>query len=184
MCPPCPWWSSAWHPKGPSMARVGSIPSSELSADLAAIYDRFAASHGPFANQAIEPGHTDADEEPADRQKKPATFECQRHGAGGEREIQHPQDHHLPPPDPIRHPAPEQRAEMRGNPWRGRCWPVLVRRGGICNLGRGFNAPGITRSAPRTAKPGSSLRRYRRRPVPSRRFQSGAWPRGTARRPR
>lgn len=39
------------------MARVRSIPSSELPADLAAIYDRFAGSYGPFANQAAVFAH-------------------------------------------------------------------------------------------------------------------------------
>ncbi len=33
------------------MARVRSIPSSELPADLADIYERFAAGYGPFRNQ-------------------------------------------------------------------------------------------------------------------------------------
>lgn len=42
------------------MARVRSIPSSELPADLAAIYDRFAASYGPFANQAAVFAHVPA----------------------------------------------------------------------------------------------------------------------------
>jgi len=39
------------------MARVRSIPSSELPADLAAIYDRFVAGYGPFANQAAVFAH-------------------------------------------------------------------------------------------------------------------------------
>ena len=42
------------------MARVRSIPSSELPADLAAIYDRFAGSYGPFANQAAVFAHVPA----------------------------------------------------------------------------------------------------------------------------
>ena len=42
------------------MARVRSIPSSELPADLAAIYDRFAGAYGPFANQAAVFAHVPA----------------------------------------------------------------------------------------------------------------------------
>ena len=42
------------------MARVRSIPSSELPADLAAIYDRFVALYGPFANQAAVFAHVPA----------------------------------------------------------------------------------------------------------------------------
>ncbi|MEI7711408.1 MAG: carboxymuconolactone decarboxylase family protein [Rhodospirillales bacterium] len=42
------------------MARVRSIPSSELPADLAAIYDRFTGSYGPFANQAAVFAHVPA----------------------------------------------------------------------------------------------------------------------------
>ena len=42
------------------MARVRSIPSQELPADLAAIYDRFAASYGPFANQVAVFAHVPA----------------------------------------------------------------------------------------------------------------------------
>jgi uncharacterized peroxidase-related enzyme len=42
------------------MARVRSIPPSELPADLAAIYDRFAGSYGPFANQAAVFAHVPA----------------------------------------------------------------------------------------------------------------------------
>ena len=42
------------------MARVRSIPSSELPADLAAIYDRFVSLYGPFANQAAVFAHVPA----------------------------------------------------------------------------------------------------------------------------
>ena len=42
------------------MARVRSIPSSELPADLAAIYDRFASMYGPFANQVAVFAHVPA----------------------------------------------------------------------------------------------------------------------------
>jgi len=42
------------------MARVRSIPSSELPADLAAIYDRFVGLYGPFANQAAVFAHVPA----------------------------------------------------------------------------------------------------------------------------
>ncbi len=42
------------------MARVRSIPSSELPADLAAIYDRFAGAYGPFGNQAAVFAHVPA----------------------------------------------------------------------------------------------------------------------------
>jgi len=41
------------------MARVRSIPSSELPSDLAAIYERFAA-YGPFRNQAAVFAHVPA----------------------------------------------------------------------------------------------------------------------------
>ena len=39
------------------MARVRSIPSAELPADLAAVYDRFASEYGPFANQVAVLAH-------------------------------------------------------------------------------------------------------------------------------
>jgi uncharacterized peroxidase-related enzyme len=39
------------------MARVRSIPSSELPADLAEIYERFAADYGPFRNQVAVFAH-------------------------------------------------------------------------------------------------------------------------------
>jgi uncharacterized peroxidase-related enzyme len=39
------------------MARVRSIPSTELSPDLAHIYDRFAAGYGPFRNQVAVFAH-------------------------------------------------------------------------------------------------------------------------------
>jgi uncharacterized peroxidase-related enzyme len=42
------------------MARVRSIPSSELPADLAAIYVQFAGAYGPFANQAAVFAHVPA----------------------------------------------------------------------------------------------------------------------------
>jgi len=42
------------------MARVRSIPSSELPADLAAIYDRFVSLYGPFGNQAAVFAHVPA----------------------------------------------------------------------------------------------------------------------------
>ena len=42
------------------MARVRSLPSSELPPDLAAIYDRFAAEYGPFANQVAVFAHVPA----------------------------------------------------------------------------------------------------------------------------
>ncbi|MBV8165323.1 MAG: carboxymuconolactone decarboxylase family protein [Alphaproteobacteria bacterium] len=42
------------------MARVRSIPSQELPPDLAAIYDRFASSYGPFANQVAVFAHVPA----------------------------------------------------------------------------------------------------------------------------
>lgn len=42
------------------MARVRSIPSAELPADLAAIYERFAAEYGPFANQVAVLAHVPA----------------------------------------------------------------------------------------------------------------------------
>jgi uncharacterized peroxidase-related enzyme len=42
------------------MARVRGIPSSELPADLAAIYERFAGTYGPFRNQAEVFAHVPA----------------------------------------------------------------------------------------------------------------------------
>jgi uncharacterized peroxidase-related enzyme len=42
------------------MARVRSIPSAELPPDQAAIYDRFAASYGPFRNQVAVFAHVPA----------------------------------------------------------------------------------------------------------------------------
>jgi len=42
------------------MARVRDIAASELPADLAAIYERFAASYGPFANQVAVFAHVPA----------------------------------------------------------------------------------------------------------------------------
>ncbi len=42
------------------MARVRSIPSGELSPDLAAIYERFAGQYGPFRNQAAVFAHVPA----------------------------------------------------------------------------------------------------------------------------
>ena len=42
------------------MARVRSIPSSELPSDLAAIYERFAGQYGPFRNQAAVFAHVPA----------------------------------------------------------------------------------------------------------------------------
>ena len=42
------------------MARVRSIPSAELPADLAAVYDRFASEYGPFANQVAVLAHVPA----------------------------------------------------------------------------------------------------------------------------
>jgi len=42
------------------MARVRSIPSSELPADLADIYERFAAGYGPFRNQVAVFAHVPA----------------------------------------------------------------------------------------------------------------------------
>ena len=42
------------------MARVRSIPSSELPADAAAIYERFAGSYGPFRNQVAVFAHVPA----------------------------------------------------------------------------------------------------------------------------
>jgi uncharacterized peroxidase-related enzyme len=42
------------------MARVRSIPSSELPPDLAAIYERFAESYGPFRNQVAVFAHVPA----------------------------------------------------------------------------------------------------------------------------
>ena len=42
------------------MARVRSIPSSELPADQARIYDRFASEYGPFANQVAVLAHVPA----------------------------------------------------------------------------------------------------------------------------
>ncbi len=42
------------------MARVRSIPSSELPADLAEIYERFAGEYGPFANQVAVLAHVPA----------------------------------------------------------------------------------------------------------------------------
>jgi uncharacterized peroxidase-related enzyme len=42
------------------VARVRSIPSSELSPDLAAIYERFAGAYGPFRNQAAVFAHVPA----------------------------------------------------------------------------------------------------------------------------
>ena len=42
------------------MARVRSIPSSELPPDLAAIYERFAGAYGPFRNQAAVFAHVPA----------------------------------------------------------------------------------------------------------------------------
>jgi len=40
-----------------TMARVRNIPSSELPPDLAAIYERFAGTYGPFRNQAAVFAH-------------------------------------------------------------------------------------------------------------------------------
>jgi uncharacterized peroxidase-related enzyme len=42
------------------MARVRSIPAQELPPDLAAIYERFASSYGPFANQVAVFAHVPA----------------------------------------------------------------------------------------------------------------------------
>ena len=42
------------------MARVRSIPSAELPAELAATYDRFAGEYGPFANQIAVFAHVPA----------------------------------------------------------------------------------------------------------------------------
>jgi uncharacterized peroxidase-related enzyme len=42
------------------MARVRSIPSAELPPDLAAIYERFAGSYGPFRNQVAVFAHVPA----------------------------------------------------------------------------------------------------------------------------
>src|SRR5881394_567631 len=42
------------------MARVRSIPSSELPADLAGIYERFASGYGPFRNQVAVFAHVPA----------------------------------------------------------------------------------------------------------------------------
>src|SRR6202044_1286327 len=42
------------------MARVRSIPSTELPADLADIYERFAAGYGPFRNQVAAFAHVPA----------------------------------------------------------------------------------------------------------------------------
>jgi uncharacterized peroxidase-related enzyme len=42
------------------MARVRSIPSSELPRDLAAIYERFAGNYGPFRNQVAVFAHVPA----------------------------------------------------------------------------------------------------------------------------
>ena len=42
------------------MARVRSVPSSELPADLAEIYERFAAGYGPFRNQVAVFAHVPA----------------------------------------------------------------------------------------------------------------------------
>ena len=42
------------------MARVRSIPSTELPADLADIYERFAAGYGPFRNQVAVFAHVPA----------------------------------------------------------------------------------------------------------------------------
>ena len=42
------------------MARVRSIPSSELPPDLAAIYERFAGQYGPFRNQVAVFAHVPA----------------------------------------------------------------------------------------------------------------------------
>lgn len=42
------------------MARVRSIPSSELPAELAAVYDKFVSAYGPFANQAAVFAHVPA----------------------------------------------------------------------------------------------------------------------------
>ena len=42
------------------MARVRSIPSSELPPDLAQIYERFAGAYGPFRNQAAVFAHVPA----------------------------------------------------------------------------------------------------------------------------
>ena len=39
------------------MARVRSIPSAELPPDLADVYERFAASYGPFRNQVAVFAH-------------------------------------------------------------------------------------------------------------------------------
>src|SRR5437764_998812 len=42
------------------MARVRSIPSSELPSDVAAIYERFAGAYGPFRNQSAVFAHVPA----------------------------------------------------------------------------------------------------------------------------
>ena len=42
------------------MARVRSIPSAELPADLAAIYEKFAGAYGPFRNQVAVFAHVPA----------------------------------------------------------------------------------------------------------------------------
>lgn len=42
------------------MARVRSIPSTELPADLAEVYERFAAGYGPFRNQVAVFAHVPA----------------------------------------------------------------------------------------------------------------------------
>ena len=39
------------------MARVRSIPSTELSPDVARIYEEYASSYGPFRNQAAVMAH-------------------------------------------------------------------------------------------------------------------------------
>ena len=46
--------------EGANMARVRSIPSTELPADLADIYERFAAGYGPFRNQVAVFAHVPA----------------------------------------------------------------------------------------------------------------------------
>src|SRR6058998_3227287 len=42
------------------MARVRNVPSAELDADLADIYERFAAGYGPFRNQVAVFAHVPA----------------------------------------------------------------------------------------------------------------------------
>ncbi len=66
----------------------------------------------------IQPGHAEADDETADDQIEPRPGWRKRHRTGGEREVQHGQDHNLAAADLVRQPAIEQRSERRADAGR------------------------------------------------------------------